>query len=171
MKKNNFVIIGVIALILLILISFTIGNNGEKELSRESQNIVDQATKEVERLKVEDKKDLTTITADEYLEYYNGDTPTLILLSKPTCEYCLLAEPILEYIAYRYDLDIKYINIEGISAEDQYKIAESDERYSEGFGTPNLLVVGGGKTIDVVDGLDVLDQYVEFLKKNNFIEE
>ena len=169
-KRNIWGIIGVVVLIFIILlIAFAVGKNGEDELSEGSQQIVDRAVAEASAISDDAKKEFTFINVDEYLDYYNGSEAVIVLLARPTCQYCAIAEPILQHIAYTYNLDIKYLNTDDFDEESQMKFVQSNERYHEGYGTPNLLIVANSSIIDIVDGLTDTEEYLEFFQENGFI--
>ena len=58
-----------------------------------------------------------------------------------------------------------------MSEEDGTNLIESDDYFSEGFGTPLLLVVSNGEIVDMVNGLVDTDSYVSFFTANGFIKE
>ena len=170
-ERNIWVVVGItLPVLLLLLIAFGVGNKGSSdELDAGAQQIVDKATKESLQVKEDEKKSFTNISIDEYLDYYNGSDPTIVLLARPTCHYCEIAEPILQKIAYQNDLDIKYLNTDDFDDEAQTKFVQSNDRYKEGYGTPNLLIVANSSIIDIVDGLTDTDEYLGFFRDNGFI--
>lgn len=174
MKNNKIWIIGgVILVVILLVASFNIKeeNPGEdlSQYSAEVQQIIKNAQAESAAVKEEDKGEFTYINVDEYLELYAAETNSLVLLARPTCTYCEIAEPIIRKIVKIYGLDIKYLNTDEFTAETQAQFVASDELFYEGFGTPLLLVVGNGKITDIVDGLTDNAHYMEFLQDNGFI--
>ena len=162
--KNNKIIIGIIAVVALLMISFFITpkKNNEKQNKENNTNITEDANtilanaqKESTNIKDSEKKDFINIDVNKYLEYFNGTEKKIILIGRPTCHYCEIAEPILHNVAFEYNLDINYLNI---------------DNFSEGFGTPTLLIVSEGKIHDKVDGLTDKTHYIEFFKLNDFIK-
>ena len=105
-----------------------------------------------------------------YLEYYTSDEDILVLLARPTCHYCQIAEPILKNLAYKYDIEINYLNTDDFTEEDNNNLMASDEFFSSGYGTPILLYIKNNSIIDKVDGLTNSDGYIEFLRTNGFIK-
>ena len=120
----------------------------------------------------------TDITIDEYLELMNSEDKKVVYIARPTCSYCQLESPIIQKIGSKYNLEIYYLNTEGFFdnekqeyTEDGIKFMSSHEKYKDGWGTPNTIIVQNG---DIVDGIY---QYVEekelldFLKTNGIINE
>lgn len=175
-KKKVFIIIGVILAIILLIACSTIGektgtSNDLNNTSNDASTIVANAQKESNAVKDSEKKDFTQIDVDKYLDYYKGEENTLILIARPTCHYCQIAEPIIQNIAYKYDININYLNTDEFKDDDQEKLVNSDDTFTNGFGTPLLLVVSNNKIVDSVDGLTDNAHYTEFFKKYGYIKE
>ena len=167
MNKKLFWIIGIVVLIVLLIISCSI--KLDDETTSDLYNTLENATKEAANIKTNEQKEFIEISIDEYLNKYNEDKKTLILIARPTCHYCQIAEPILHNIAYKYNLNINYLNTDSFHNDDKQKFMESNEYFKNGFGTPMLLVVSEGKINDMVDGVTDTSNYIEFLKRNRFI--
>lgn len=171
-KYLKWILIGVFAI--LIIMSFFVGGqeNSKEDASKMSEDanvIIANAQNESDSVKEEETKELPEINMDTYLEYYNGEENKLVLIARPTCHYCQIAEPIIKNIAYENDLDISYLNTDNFEGDDETKLVQSDEFFSEGFGTPLLLVVSEGKIVNKVDGLTDKAHYTEFFKSTGFI--
>lgn len=177
MKENKKLITILVIILVLILIIICASIGGKKEDTTKNatstenvEQTLTNAQKESEAVKDSEKKDFTQINIDKYLEYYAGSENTLILIARPTCHYCQIAEPIIQNIAYKYDIDINYLNTDNFSDDDQEKLIKSDKSFEEGFGTPLLLVVSNNKIVDKVDGLTDAAHYEEFFKKYGYIK-
>ena len=168
MNKKLLGITGVIVLVVLLIVSCSI-NTGDKS-SNTMESILTNATIESRNIKENEMKEFTSIDVNTYLNIYNGEQKTLVLVARPTCHYCQIAEPILHNIAYKYNININYLNTDNFQGEDSQKFIGSNEIFSNGFGTPMLLVVSDGKINNMVDGVTDTKHYVEFLKENKFID-
>jgi thiol-disulfide isomerase/thioredoxin len=169
MNKKTFGIIGVVVLIILLIICCSIKPN-TKETTDSTEDIIEKVTRESQEVKEKEKKEFTEINVEEYLNKYNDEEKSLVLVARPTCHYCQIAEPIIHNIAYKYDLTINYLNTDNFKDDDSQRFIQSDEFFSNGFGTPMLLIVSNGKIDDMVDGVTDTKHYEEFLKNNSFIE-
>ena len=166
MNKKVFGIIGGILLVILLIICCSI----KPEESSYTGNIVENAIAESSEIKEDEKKEFIDINIEEYINKYNSEEKSLILVARPTCYYCQIAEPILHNIAYKYDLNINYLNTDNFQDDDADRFRETDESFSEGFGTPMLLVVSNGNINDMVDGVTDTKHYLEFFKKHEYIK-
>lgn len=170
MKKKTIGIIGVVALVIILLIGATIKPKEKDNSLSNSGDILTNAQIESQNVKENEQKEFTEISVSDYMNIYNGGEKALVLVARPTCGYCQIAEPILHNIAYKYDININYLNTDNFSEEDSSTFVNSNTQFAEGFGTPMLLVVSNSNINDIVDGLTDTAHYVEFLKKNGIIE-
>lgn len=187
-EKNKKIILGIVIAIGVILLcalcyfasSATTNKSGDSyqksdtnssSSSSSVEDMTSRAQEESANVSEDEKKDFKDIDVDTYLDLYDGDEKAIVLFSRPTCGYCQIAEPILHHIAYQYDLTINHINTDEMDDDDSTNLVESDDYFSEGFGTPLLVVVSNGKIVDVVSGLVDTASYVDFFTDNGFIKE
>ena len=173
MDKKTLGILGITALIILIIISFGISPD-KKEKTRISEDpdvIMENANKERKMFEgSNEQKEFTEIDVDTYLEYYSGEEDKIVLIGRPTCHYCQIAEPIISKLSYDFDIEINYLNTDNFSDEDGKRLLESNEFLKDGFGTPLLLIVSNNEIKDNQDGLTDYAHYKELFKKNGFIK-
>lgn len=167
MNKKLFGIIGAIVLLVLLIVCCSI-NPGDKS-SNDSESTLTNAINEASKIKEKEQKEFTEINIDEYLNIYNGEERKIVLIARPTCQYCQIADPILKNLAYKYNISINYLNIDNFQEDDAQKFIESNEFFGSNISTPMLLIVSNGKINDMIDGVTDTRHYTEFLKENNFI--
>ena len=174
MNKKTLGIVGIILLIVLLLISSMIDPDKKEQkekLSNDINVIIANAQEESEEYKnSKEQKEFIEIDTNTYLEFYKGSEYKIVLVARPTCHYCQIAEPIIHKVAYDYDLEINYLNTDEFSEDDQSNFISSNEKFSEGFGTPMILIVGNNELKDTVDGLTDYAHYKKVFKDNNFIK-
>lgn len=175
--------VGIILFCLLcFLVSVSASDNNDKYSESSSttssssdtstgNSVTEIAQEEANNISDDEKKDFNDIDVDEYLDMYDGDEDSIVLLSRPTCGYCQIAEPILQHISYQYDLTINHINTDEMDSDDSTNLVESNDYFSDGLGTPLLMVVSNGEIVDVVSGLVDTASYVGFFTDNGFIKE
>lgn len=146
-------------------------SNSSTTSSSSASDMTSRAQEESANVPDDEQKDFNDIDIDEYLDLYDGSEDSIVLFSRPTCGYCQIAEPILHHIAYQYKLTINHVNTDEMSSSDETKLVESDDYFSDGFGTPLLVVVSNGEIVDMVSGLVDTDSYVSFFTDNGFIDE
>ena len=173
-NKEVFAVIGVIIVALILVFTLGSGDKKKKKKSLDDTNVVDSilanAAKESASVKEEETKEFSSINVSELVDIYKGEESKIVLIARPTCHYCQIAEPILHNIAYKYDLDINYLNTDDFTEDDEKTFEEIDELFSQGIGTPLLLIVGNNKINDTVDGLTDTSHYISFFKENGFIK-
>ena len=118
----------------------------------------------------DEQGELTSIDIDDYLDLKEGSDASIIYIARPTCHYCQEMEPIVRNIVYEYGVEINYLNTDELDDDGQAKLIESDDYFSEGYGTPLLLVVQNDEIVDIQEGLSTKDTTVNFFRDNGFIE-
>lgn len=104
----------------------------------------------------------------EFNEQFNSKERTIIYFSSSQCGYCSMQTPILEAIAADYDLDYYTIDSTELSNTQRKEITE--KLGIEG-ATPTTVIVEKGEIIDVQVGYVDGNSYVDFLIKNEILEE
>ena len=156
----------ILSLLVFILLITMTGCSSKKEKTYGS--ITDQAIAESKAVKDSETKEFTDINVDKFIEYYKGEDNKIVLLSRPTCAYCQIAEPILKNISYKYNIEINHINTDEMTEEDFTKLSNVNKEF-ESFGTPFLVIVSNNKIIDKVSGLTITSSYEKFFKQYKFI--
>ena len=179
-KKLIKVLLIVLCIFLVFMGSFLLTNNkSEKYKDSNSSNtsdsgdnsILETATKEAGEVSDNERKEPNQISIDDYFNLYNGSENKLILFSRTTCQYCKIATPILENIIYKYNVEINYLNVSDLSSDDNKRLIASNDYFSEGYGTPLILVVKGGEIVYKIEGLVTREDYIKFFEEYEFMEE
>ncbi len=179
-KSKLFKVLAIsLGVIILIIICFLISSNDSETYKAqttsssdavEEEDVLQKAIQEAGEVSDEERTQPDAISIDEYIDLYNGNENELVLLSRPTCQYCKIATPILENIIYKYGVKINYLNTDELDDEANSKLISSDEYFKEGYGTPLLLVVSNGSIVDKIDGLVTREEYISFFQKYQFME-
>ena len=120
----------------------------------------------------EDKQaELNSIDIDKYLSLKKGNDKSIIYISRPTCHYCQQEDSIIKNIVYETKVTVNYLNTDELDDDGNSKLIKSDDYFSEGYGTPLLLVVQKNKIVDKIEGLTSKENIVSFFKKYGFINE
>lgn len=177
-KKKVNIVIAIVACVVVIGCFFATGNikkegTGLTGTNSEVDEITARAKKESAAVKDEERKEFAKLeNVDGYLNLYNAtDKKRLVLVASPNCGYCQIAEPIIQNIAYEYDIKIYYLDSSEFDGDAQAKFIDSNEAFASGFGTPMLLLVSEGKIHDSVDGLVDRAGYIKFFTKHGYISE
>lgn len=166
--KNAVIIILIFIIICGILFLASNSINDKDGENTNSSDVVTVATEESNNVSNDEKKELSEISYKNFADIYNGSDKKIVLIARPTCHYCQIAEPIIQNVAFKYDLTINYLNTDNLSDDDQANLVRLDD-YFANYGTPSILVVQDGKIIDSLNGLTTSEKYIEFFNKEGFI--
>ncbi|MBQ6476943.1 MAG: conjugal transfer protein TraF [Bacilli bacterium] len=169
MNKTRVLFISMLVVVVLIF-AIAMGFILTEEM-RAKNKVIDSTKKAASKVKKSDKKEFKNIDVDKYLKLYDDNKKSVVLIGRSDCEFCKIAEPILQSMSKKYDIDINYLSTDGFDDEDRTNLLNSDEYFqeSEGMPTPLLLIVGKSKIIDKVEGLVEEEEYKDFFNKNNII--
>lgn len=181
MKKENVEKIKSATIVVLILIIvfgasyFTselqeCENGGSTTTTSDTSSSSTDTTSTSSDIPEDEQGDLNEIDIDEYLDLKKGSKASIIYIGRPTCHYCQQMEPIVKNIVYEYGIKVNYLNTDELDDEGQADLIESDDYFSEGYGTPLLLVVKDDEIVDIQEGYTDKDTTVSFLQDNGFIE-
>lgn len=117
--------------------------------------------------------EFTEITIDEYLEKMNASEKSIIYIARPGCTWCQKQSPITKRLGSSYDLTIYYLNTDNVTSDEAAyeKFRNSAEQYSGDWGTPNTIIVQGGKIVDGIFGYAEADNLKDLFVRNGFINE
>lgn len=164
-RMTFIVIIAVMVVLAAVAIIFSVTKD-----SRSANKLIDDSSKQADEIDSKHMRDFKIIDVDKYLELYNSDKVSVVVIGRTGCEYCSIAEPILKNISYEYEVDFYYLAVDTFSGDDGTKFLESDEYFKEkgGVSTPTVLILKKG-IVDMNVGLDDTDGYENFFKNNNII--
>ena len=141
----------------------TTTTNDQKDTATDSDNDAEIS---------EDKQaELNSIDIDKYLSLKKGSDKSIIYISRPTCHYCQQEDPIIKNIVYETKVTVNYLNTDELDDDGNTKLIKSDDYFSEGYGTPLILVVQKNKIVDKIEGLTSKEDIVSFFKKYDFIKD
>lgn len=104
-------------------------------------------------------------------ETISSDKTQIIYLSRPTCYYCNLIEPITDFLQEEFELDYYHINTDEFSKSQMKKILKIMGVNESTFGTPYIAIVKNGKVIGEQIGYTDEDVLFKLFQKNGLIEE
>ena len=168
-KLKNFTIV-VLVLIIVFGASYFASELQECD-SYSAGNSSDNRSSSNSDIPEDEQSDLNDIDIDEYLDLKESSDASIIYIARPTCGYCQQEEPIVKNIVYEYGITVNYLNTDNLDDDGQAKLIKSDDYFSEGYGTPLLLVVKDDEIVDILKGLSDRDTIVNFFKENGFINE
>ena len=162
-KKEQIKTVAIIVLLLVIVFGGSYfasevksnKNTSSKTTTPTNNNQKDTTTNGDDDTEIsEDKQaELNSIDIDKYLSLKKGSDKSIIYISRPTCHYCQQEDPIIKNIVYETKVTVNYLNTDELDDDGNTKLIKSDDYFSEGYGTPLILVVQKNKIVDKIEGL------------------
>ena len=162
-KKEQIKTVAIIVLLLVIVFGGSYfasevksnKNTSSKTTTPTNNNQKDTTTNGDDDTEIsEDKQaELNSIDIDKYLSLKKGSDKSIIYISRPTCHYCQQEDPIMKNIVYETNITVNYLNTDELDDDGNTKLIKSDDYFSEGYGTPLILVVQKNKIVDKIEGL------------------
>ncbi len=176
MEKNKKIFLGIgIGLLVVGLLVATMFIGGEEtskvpEGQIDPNQIIANAERESKAITESQMVKLEEINIETYLNYYNGPATLIVFVGRPTCPYCEITQPIIRKIAKDYNLVIKYLNTDNLSDDDKAKFVQHNEMFSEGYGTPLILIIGNGEIKTSFEGLTDTEHFLQFFINAGMIQ-
>lgn len=124
---------------------------------------------EGEVLKEEEQKELTSVSMEDVRNALKNNEKKAIMLGTDTCSWCIYQKPILKALAYRYDIEIGYLNLALLTSEENTELSSLHESL-ERFGTPTFIIIKDGVVDQVLIGGMTTRELEEILKQYEFID-
>lgn len=172
---ENIKTAAIIVLVLVIVFGASYYSSELKECNNDGSTTntvsTDSSSTESSSTDEYDTSAFNSIDIDQYLSLKEGDNLSIIFVARPTCYYCHQQVPILSEVVNEYGIAVNYLDTDELDDEGQAKFIQSDDSFSEGYGTPMILLVKNDKIVDKLSGLTQKDNLVDFFKDNGLIVE
>ncbi len=163
-------VLGVILIVAVLGIIFVISENtGDRSMDKEPIVEVNPLLEEGETIDESKMKELTSITFDEFKEYLNKKSTTVIMLGYDTCYWCQQQKPILQMLMYDKDIDVKYLDVTTLTTEENNYLVDLHEDL-EGYGTPTFISVKNKKVREVSPNAKSTSQLIEMFTEMGILE-
>lgn len=155
MKKTDYILIGVVALIIILSIFVVKGTNKEEETNTSKVSLVGDAG-------------LVKVGYSDYDTSIKNGEGQLIIIERTGCAYCEKYMPIAEEVAKEKNIPIRYMDIAEISEDELTSLTTSNSYFKKNteWGTPTTLLMNGSDVIDSISGYVEKDKLNEFIDKN-----
>lgn len=166
-------ILGVVIIIGgLFIVSEKVGDRSkDKSGATQQEQPKNALLEEGQELDEEKMKELTEITYAEFKTHLkNKKTTTLVMLGSESCYWCQEQKPILKMAMYEHNVDVKYLDVSKITADELAEI-EALHKDLEGFGTPVFITVKNKKVLKVSPNAKSTSQLYQMFKDMNMIKE
>lgn len=150
MKKSDFILIGVVLLIVVVAIFSTKGNKVEEEVNYP--------------LTLSGDAGLQQISYADYQKKVEDGDAFIVIIERAGCSYCIQYMPIVEEVAKEKKIPIYYIDTDTLSEEDMNELSTTNNYLKKNnWGTPTTLFMLGDRVLDSISGYTEKDSVLAFL--------
>lgn len=151
MKKTDFILIGLVIVIVLVGIFSSKGTVVEEEIEFP--------------LTLAGEVGLHEITYDNYKEMVDNGDAFVVVIERTGCSYCQQYMPIMEEVANEKKIAVTYINTDNITQEEMEELSSTNKYLKKNqWGTPTTLFMLGDRIVDSISGYVEKDSLEEFFK-------
>ena len=151
MKKSDFILIGLVLVIIVVAIFSTRGTKAEEDIEYP--------------LILTGEVGLNQITYSGYKKMVEDGDAFVVVIERAGCGYCQMYMPILEEYAKEKQIAVTYIDTDTLT-ENEFNESSNTNKYlkKNNWGTPTTLFMLGDKVIDVIGGYVEKDSIDSFFK-------
>lgn len=150
MKKSDFILIGVVILIVVVAMFSSKGTIAEEEINYP--------------LTLAGEAGLHQITYSDYEEKVENGDAFIVIIERAGCSYCVQYMPIVEEVAKEKKIPIYYIDTDTLT-NDEYTDLSTTNNYLKRneWGTPTTLFMLGSRVLDTIGGYVDKDSVLSFI--------
>lgn len=139
MKKSDFILIGLVLIIVIVSILSSKGTKAQEEIKYP--------------LTLVGEIGLNQITYNDYKKMVENGDAFVVVLERQGCSYCQMYMPIIEEYAKENKVAITYIDTDTLTV-DEYNELSTKNSYlrKTKWGTPTTLFMLGDRVIDAIGG-------------------
>jgi len=151
MKKTDFILVGLVLVIILVAILSGKGNKTYKEIEYP--------------LQLYGEVGLNQITYSEYEEMVLNEKPFVVVIERDGCYYCQQYMPLLKEYVDEAKIAVEYIDTDTLSKEEYNKLVTKNKYLkTHQWGTPTTLFMVGDRIVDYIGGFVEKDSIEAFFK-------
>lgn len=150
MKKSDFILIGVVILIIVAAMFSSKGTVAEEEVNYP--------------LTLAGEAGLHQITYNDYEEKVENGDAFIVIIERAGCGYCVQYMPIVEEVAKEKKIPIYYIDTDTLT-QDEYTELSTTNNYLKRneWGTPTTLFMLGDRVLDSIGGYVEKNSVLSFI--------
>lgn len=150
MKKSDFILIGVV---LLIVVLAVFSSKGNKELEPVEYPLT-----------LAGEVGLHQITYNDYKTMVDNGDAFIVVIERAGCGYCVQYMPIVEAVAKEKKISIHYIDTDTLTTEEMNELSTTNSYLKKNkWGTPTTLFMLGDRVLDTIGGYVDKDSVLSFL--------
>jgi len=150
MKKSDFILIGVVLLIIVVAMFSSKGTIAEEEVDYP--------------LTLAGEAGLHQITYSQYEEKVENGDAFIVVIERAGCGYCVQYMPIVEEVANEKKIPIYYIDTDTLSSDEYTELSTTNNYLKRNdWGTPTTLFMLGERVLDSIGGYVEKDTVLSFI--------
>ena len=150
MKKSDFILIGVVLLLIVVGLFSSKGTIVEEEVNYPLTLVGDAG--------------LHQITYNEYEEKVENEDAFIVIIERAGCGYCVQYMPIVEEVANEKKIPIYYIDTDTLSQEEYTELSTTNNYLKRNdWGTPTTLFMLGSRVLDSIGGYVEKESVLSFI--------
>lgn len=150
MKKSDFILIGVVLVIVVIAIFSSKGNEQLEEVEY-PLTLVGEAG-------------LQQITYGQYETFIDNGDAFIVVIEREGCSFCIQYMPIVEEVAKEENIPIYYIDTDTLSVDEYNELSTTNSYLKKNkWGTPTTLFMLGDRVLDAIGGYVEKDSVLSFI--------
>ena len=151
MKKTDFILIGL--LLVIIVIGFLSTRGNEEKLDIDFP------------VTLAGKVGLNEITYTEYKSMVDNGEAFVVVIEREGCYYCQQYMPLLEEYVKKNKIAVTFINTDNLTEDEYQKLSTTNSYLKKNkWGTPTTLFMVGSRVIDSISGYVESDLIEDFFK-------
>ena len=151
MKKTDFILIGLLLVVVVVGVLSTKGNVKEDPIDYP--------------VKLAGKVGLNEITYDEYKEMVDNGDAFVVVIERDGCYYCQQYMPLLEEYVKKNKIAVTFINTDNLNNDEYYELSNTNNYLKKNkWGTPTTLFMIGNRVIDAIGGYVETESIEKFFK-------
>ncbi len=151
MKKTDFILIGVVLVLIIVGIVSSKGTLAQEEIEFP--------------LKLSGETGLHEISYADYEKKVENGDAFVVVIERTGCGYCQQYMPLMEEVAKEQKIAVTYINTDNVSQDDLNKLSTTNNYLKKNqWGTPTTLFMLGDRIVDSIGGYVDKESIEEFFK-------
>ena len=151
MKKTDFILIGVVVLIIVLCLFTSKGNEQLEEVNYP--------------LTLTGEAGMHQLTYSEYEDKVNNDETFIVVIEREGCMYCTMYMPIVEEISKEKKIPLYYIDLADLTKNEISDLERTNKylKRNSDWGTPTTLFMLGDRVLDALGGYTDKNGLLSFL--------
>ena len=152
MKKSDFILIGIVVLIVILSLFSTKGNMKLEKVKYPLTLVGDAGLHEIDY--------------KQYNKFIDNQDAFILVIEREGCRFCTAYMPIVEEVANEKKIPIYFIDIAKMTSADlnDFTARNSYLKKTSDWGTPTTLLMLGNRDLDVIASYVEKDQLLSFIE-------